>query len=473
MHFLLYQSVRRLLGLALGFYFRRIERFHPERIPLTGPVLFVQNHPGSLADSFVIGECAGRKVNFVATVQLFRMAPLKWLLLRCGVIPINRVKDDPRAMRSVAATFEACHRVLESGEAVAIFPEGVTYDDSQLKEVKSGAARIALDLEHKHGGKLGLKLLPIGLTYSAKERYRSDALVNIGEPMLVAPFLEGYEERRKESIQRLTDAIESRIRALILDTPQAARAELVAGITRLYLDRPRTEGGTSPGTGINPGNRIIDRELSPSEILTLQQRIASTVNVVSENEPVRAERFHAKLRWYERWVQRLHMAESEWALAPNRKGFLGKSIIRMLGAVLGAPLALYGWLHRLIPYAVVRWSAEHMTEPGKRKAQSATSSIIAGTVAFGVFYGLCILGVHIWLGWPVSLWYGLSLPVASLFAHYYLRACQRWVEGLRTAWLLARAPKLRERLVRCRSELIAEIEAVHAGEVSTGGGFTA
>src|SRR5215831_18120606 len=190
--------MRALIRVALGFYFRRIERFHLERVPLSGPVLFTSNHPNSLTDSFLIGASVPRKVNFVATVQLFRFKPLKWFLSHCGVIPINRVKDDPRAMRSVADTFEACYRVLERGEAIGIFPEGITYEDSHLKEIKSGAARMALELEHRHEGKLGLKIVPVGLTYSQKEIYRSDALAHFGEPIDAAAFLAGYEEHRKE-----------------------------------------------------------------------------------------------------------------------------------------------------------------------------------------------------------------------------------------------------------------------------------
>src|SRR5437868_4507941 len=103
----LYAVMRWLIGLALGFYFRRIERFHLERIPAQGPVLFTSNHPNSLTDSFVIGAAVPRKVNFVATVALFRIKPVKWLLTQCGVIPINRVRDDPKAMRTIAGTFEA------------------------------------------------------------------------------------------------------------------------------------------------------------------------------------------------------------------------------------------------------------------------------------------------------------------------------------------------------------------------------
>src|ERR1051325_2484887 len=104
--------MRWLIVLALGFYFRRIERFHFERVPADGPVLFASNHPNSLTDSFVIGASVPRKVNFVATVQLFRFAPLKWLLTHCGVVPINRAKDNAKGMRSVLDTFEACFRVL-------------------------------------------------------------------------------------------------------------------------------------------------------------------------------------------------------------------------------------------------------------------------------------------------------------------------------------------------------------------------
>src|SRR5438128_5497218 len=113
----MYHAMRWLIGLALGFYFRRIEHFHAERVPISGPLLFTSNHPNSLTDSFLIGTSVPRKVNFVGTVQLFRFGPVKRILQRCGVIPINRVRDDPKAMRTVADTFAACFRVLEAGEA--------------------------------------------------------------------------------------------------------------------------------------------------------------------------------------------------------------------------------------------------------------------------------------------------------------------------------------------------------------------
>jgi glycerol-3-phosphate O-acyltransferase / dihydroxyacetone phosphate acyltransferase len=445
----LYNLLRRVLELALGFYFRRMETFHANRVPAMGPVLFASNHPNSLTDSFVIGASVRRKVNFVATVQLFRFAPLKWLLTQCGVIPINRVKDDPRAMRTIAGTFEACFRVLEAGEAVGIFPEGITYDDSQLKEVKSGAARMALELEARHGGKLGLVLAPVGLTYSAKEIYRSEVLANFGEPILVAPFLSGYAERRKECISRLTAELEKRLQGLILHLPQLEQERLVAAIKRLYLPQIRL------------GQRLVNDPIShQAEELLLTQKIASAVEHVVRTQPSRAEAFSAKLSHYEGWLKRLQLSDEDVAIFPEPRKLAAQSFGWGILAVLGAPIALYGWVHRFIPFAVVRWASKRFTEPMKRKAQASTVAIAAGIVAFGVCFGLFVALFHLNFGWPASLWYALSLPVASLVAHYYLVRIRHLAASLRNSLVLLRAPVAARRLLQRRRELIAEIESV-------------
>ena len=443
--------MRGVIGLALGFYFRRIERFHAERVPEAGPVLFTSNHPNSLTDSFVIGATVPRKVNFVATVQLFRFKPVKWLLTQCGVIPINRVKDDARAMRTVAETFEACYRVLERGEAVGIFPEGITYDDSQLKEIKSGAARMALELENRHGGKLGLQILPVGLTFSAKELYRSDALINFGEPILVADFLADYGEHRKESIQRLTSEIERRIQLLILHLPELEHARVIAAVKRLYVDHLRSESASSgQGSG---------QELSPgAEELLLSRRIVEAVEHVYQSNPGRAHSFAEQLNHYERWLQRLQLDHANLRSAPSKQKLAGQSFLAAFFGMIGAPIALYGWIHRAIPYAVVKWAVRRFTDPRNRKAQTSTAAIEAGIIAFSICYGIFICIFYSLFGWPATFWYALSLPAASLLAHYYLREVRKWIAGMRNTIVLMRAPVSSRRLLRLRAELITEID---------------
>ncbi len=448
-HTTLYRMMRRVIGVALGFYFRRIERFNITRVPASGPVLFVSNHPGSLTDSFVIGLSVPRKVNFIGTVQLFQFAPVRWLLTQCGVIPINRAKDNPRAMRSVADTFEAVYRVLERGEAVGIFPEGVTYDDSALKEVKSGAARMALELENRHEGKLGLRVVPVGLTYSAKELYRSEALANFGEPMVASDYLAGYAEHRKECINRLTAEIERRLQSLILHIPKLEETRVVEGVKRLYLNQ------------LLLGNRVEPAPAGARELL-MSQRIVGAVDEVYRTQPQRAAAFAAKLDFYERWLKRLRISDSALASAPGKRKIVAQSFTWAVVAIIGAPIAFYGWLHRLAPYAVVQWAKRKFTLADRRKAQASTTAVAAGIVAFGFFYGLFIFIFELFFGWPATLWYGLSLPVTGLLAYYYLRELRKLGNGVHDTIVLFRAPFATKRLLRLRGVLIAEIEAVAA-----------
>ena len=446
----IYQLMRWLLGLALGFYFRRIERFQAERVPSTGPVLLTANHPNSITDPFIIGASLPRKVNFMATVQLFRFAPLKWLLIRCGVIPVNRVQDDPKGMRSVMDTFEAVYRVLERGEAVALFPEGITHDDPQLKEVKTGAARMALELEHRHQGKLGLVIVPVGLTFSAKELYRSDALANFGEPIRARDYLANYDSQRKECIRQLSREIEARIQALILHIPDLDQMRIIAAVKRLYVERLRV-GHRSVGVPLG----------SQAEELALTQRISVAVQQIYRNAPAVAEGFGQRLARYERLLMKLSIADDELAGFEQSGAWVGRQVWLAFLAVAFLPLALYGWVFRLLPALVVAWAVRRFANPQVRKAQVSTASMVAGIVAFSFFYALFMAGCHWRFGWPISLWFGLSLPVTGLIAHYYLRAGKKLATSVRTSFILVRAPFAAKRLIAMRQGLIVEIEAAH------------
>jgi glycerol-3-phosphate O-acyltransferase / dihydroxyacetone phosphate acyltransferase len=448
-------GVRSLIATLLAAYFEQIDRFRVEQVPATGPVLFVSNHPGSLTDAFLIGTSVRRPVHFVASVKLFRARWSAWLLSRCGVIPINRKQDDPTKMATVAQTFEQCFVVLERRGAVCLFPEGVTYDDARLKEIKSGAARLSLEIESRHHSALGLVIVPVGLTYSAKERFRSRALVQFGEPLTVAAFLEDYDADPRACVRRLSAAIEERIRTLILDTPTLEHERIVASVRCLYLERLRS------------ANLIVTEPLpTEAETLVLTRAMASALAHFEQTEPERVAAFVADLDRYERLLRRLGLSDQsvEHVTAPSS---VAHRALVLSALVVSAPVALFGWLHHLLPAWLVGWSLQRFTPAEYRKSQTPLTVMLAGPMALALCYAVYITLAWVGFGAGWALVYAAALPVSGFVAHEYLRALRRHGGRLRTAGILLQVPLARRTLVTSRRRLIETIEAFRADYART------
>ena len=448
-------GVRSLIATLLAAYFEQVDRFRAEQVPATGPVLFVSNHPGSLTDAFLIGTSVRRPVHFVASVKLFRARWSAWLLSRCGVIPINRKQDDPTKMATVAQTFEQCFVVLERQGAVCLFPEGVTYDDARLKEIKSGAARLSLAIESRHHSALGLVVVPVGLTYSAKEHFRSRALVQFGEPLKVAAFLEGYDRDPRGCVRRLSAAIEERIRALILDTPTLEHERILASVRCLYLERLRS------------ANLIVTEPLpSEAETLVLTRAMASALKHFEQTEPERVAAFVADLDRYERLLRRLGLSDQSFEHVTAPSSVAHRALVPA-ALVVSAPVALFGWLHHLLPAWLVGWSLQRFTPAQYRKSQTPLTVMLAGPMALALCYAVYITLAWVGFGAGWALLYGAALPVSGFVAHEYLRALRRHGGRLRTAGILLQVPLARRTLVTSRRRLIETIEAFRADYART------
>lgn len=72
-------------------------------------------------------------------------------------------------------TFEALGR----GEAMAIFPEGTSYTEPRIMQVKDGASWVALEYmrwaeNNKQAVSDSVRILPVAIVYTNKSKYRSE-----------------------------------------------------------------------------------------------------------------------------------------------------------------------------------------------------------------------------------------------------------------------------------------------------------
>jgi glycerol-3-phosphate O-acyltransferase/dihydroxyacetone phosphate acyltransferase len=179
------RGVVRLARLAVRVFFRSFEVDGAERVPRGRPLLVVANHVNGLVDPALLLAALPVAPRFLGKSTLWRNPALRPLLEWAGVIPVYRRQDGGDTSGN-AETFARCHQILAGGGVVALFPEGISHNLPALAPLRTGAARIALEAERLHGP-LGLAIVPVGLVFERKDRFRSRVLVRVGEALDPTP----------------------------------------------------------------------------------------------------------------------------------------------------------------------------------------------------------------------------------------------------------------------------------------------
>ncbi len=197
-------AVARLVFKALGLRFTMTGREH---VPRSGGAVMAINHVGYLDFTFA-GLAAlptGRLVRFMAKKEVFDHPVSGPLMRGMRHIPVDR-KGTP------AASYAAAVQALRSGEIVGVFPEATISQSYELKEFKTGAARMAREA--------GVPLLPCVVWGSQriftkarpKDLRRGTPIsVSIGEPFLPDPAADAaaVTAELKRRMQLLLDDVQA------------------------------------------------------------------------------------------------------------------------------------------------------------------------------------------------------------------------------------------------------------------------
>ena len=149
--------------------FLRLRVEGAENIPKDGPLVIASNHL-SLLDPPVIGTAATRKVHFMAKQELF--VPILGDLYRIlGAFPVRRGGADRAAIKHGID-------ILQSGQVLAIFPEGTRSKTGKLGKAEPGALMMA--------SKAKATITPccvIGTDYKRQGRIWPKVTVRFGKPI--------------------------------------------------------------------------------------------------------------------------------------------------------------------------------------------------------------------------------------------------------------------------------------------------
>ena len=413
------------------------------RIPAQGALIFVLNHPNGLLDPVLLRVAVGYPARFLGKSTLFANPLGRLAMDAFGTIPVYRAKETGAGARAADVSrneesFALCRQALARGEALALFPEGTSHSDPQLRPLKTGAARIALSAQQSNDGKLGVVVVPVGLHYERKARFRSRVLLLVGDPIAVAPLLPAYRKDERQTVDDLTNEIKQRLDAVVL---QAETRELLAGIAAVAT---WTAPPGSAATG-EAGDHLATQHRRARELLSAYERMRAS-------DPQRVETIAASARDYARTLRHLGV-QNPWALEletvkpTHLLGAVGRIALALPFALVGAVL---GWL----PYRLA----------GKVAARVTSDEDVLGTVkllAGAAFLFLAWLAEAITAGiWRGPLWGGLTFALGIGGGYAALRFDELAIEvaeAVRMLWLRAWRFDTARRLAERRRRLADEV----------------
>ncbi len=180
----------------------RLEVHGAENVPPDGPLLVVANHL-HFVDPPLLGGAIPRKIIFMAKSEVFRSFPLGLLVTAYEAFAVRRGEGDTRAIRRAM-------KVLASGKALGIFPEGHRSKTGRLQMGRPGAAMVAL--------RTGAMILPVGISGTRsfltwpRVLNRPPVVVSIGKPF--RPTLDPTLSPREQQAA-VTEQIMRQIAALL------------------------------------------------------------------------------------------------------------------------------------------------------------------------------------------------------------------------------------------------------------------
>jgi glycerol-3-phosphate O-acyltransferase/dihydroxyacetone phosphate acyltransferase len=393
-------------------------------VPAQGPLLLLPNHPNALLDPALVIATAGRPVRFLAKSTLFS-GPFAPLLRAAGAVPVYRRQDSADTAKN-AESFAAVDRALAAGEAVCIFPEGISHSTGRLEPLRTGAARMALSAI---AAGVPVRLLPVGVNLEQKTTFRSRALVAYGQAFTP----------ENADVRGLTDEIAAHLRSVMIEADPAGDVALVDRVDRLY----RSE-------------RQVERD--PHAALLRRRTIAAGLRRLRAERPEWYEDALIQFRRYDERMGRfgLHDAALDWTVSAGAARAFALKELPL--AVVLAPLALVAMLVFAFPYGVTAAAARLSREMDV----TATVKVLGGLVVYGAWVaGAAALAGSAW-GVAAGVGTVLAMPVLAVAG---MLAIERESAAWRTAraWISLRGarPATRTALKRRRAELAAVLDEVN------------
>ena len=423
-----FRAVRALMRLLLWVFYRRIDVVGLEHFPGDGGVIIAANHHNSIIDAMLVIAVSPRRPRQLANAPLFRHPLIGPFLRLLGALPVHRRQEAGDDPRKNDALFEATTRTLRAGGAIMIFPEGRTQPEPVLLELRTGAARMMLAARPAD-----VMLLPAGLVFRQPGVFREgEALVVFGPPVPTA----GCDDPAE-----ITERLGKALRELIVEAESLDTLRLLENAERIW-------------------SAADDVRQAPDERRRWLRQAAQRYRVLAAAHPQRLADYVRRLQAFMDELDAAGLSPRGLRAPRSARPAVRFALRQTLALLVGAPLALCGFVLHGLPYALVGLAVAVIPHTAE---EEATDKIAAGLVLYPLAWA-----VEGWLAWhflgPIGfvVWAIVLVP-SGFIALSWRERLARVEREIRGFARMVRDPGLLMRLRRQHLELARELKLLAEG----------
>jgi len=177
-----------------------------------------------LVDPLYVTTTNKRQNHFLVRAASFKKPFVKKVLESLYLMPIYRIRDGVKQLANNQKIFEKCHKILDAGETLMIFPEGSHDKNRSIRPLSKGFTRILFGALEKNVA-LEITVIPVGITYQHPSQFPAKVTVNYGKPITTKTLFETNTLAKSVSI--LKDKVNEQLKGLTVHIPNDENYETI------------------------------------------------------------------------------------------------------------------------------------------------------------------------------------------------------------------------------------------------------
>ncbi|MDR0371600.1 MAG: 1-acyl-sn-glycerol-3-phosphate acyltransferase [Prevotellaceae bacterium] len=328
-----YRIARRYVNFAFKNYYNNYIVSGLENIPDKGPIIFAPNHLNALMDAIAVLSSAPHRFSivFIARSDVFSTDIARKAMRFLKILPAFRIRDGIENLGKNQEIFDLSVDILERKNAMCIMPEGNQGEQRRLQPLVKGIFRIAFAHQLIHQDIPHLKIVPVGLDYSNFINYGEDLIINYGQPIEVADYINLYRQNQAVAINKIRADLSKSLHDVTVDIASQENYEVLEELI-WFLN---TDFVLHQHLENNLENRFKAR-----------QKLAALLVKAEKNDPQRLHRATDEYKKLQSALEAIDLKPDCFDFDKQKKELLTHPLILLLTS----PLCLAGLILNFIPF---------------------------------------------------------------------------------------------------------------------------